>query len=138
MSEGLQKSKVAVPSTEQGEGRRRRPIVIAGIVLAVLVIAAIGWSTFGPGAGKKPARERVVPVVVAPATTKAMPVEIATYGRVQTIASVAVKPRVDGVITEVRVKEGQDVNVGDVLFVLDDREFRARLKQAEGAVARDK
>jgi multidrug efflux system membrane fusion protein len=67
-----------------------------------------------------------------------MPVEITTFGRVQAIASVALRSRIDGVIASVPVKEGQDVKEGDVLFTLDDRQARASLKQAEGALARDR
>jgi multidrug efflux system membrane fusion protein len=77
-------------------------------------------------------------VFVTPAITKAMPVQIGTIGRVQTIASVAVKSRIDGVIGEVLVHDGQTVNVGDVLFRLDDRQATAQLHQAQAALARDK
>ena len=109
----------------------------AGIALAVLVAAAIAWSVFG-GTSTKRAAERTVPVAVATAYTKAMPVQITTFGRVQAIASVALRSRIDGVIASVPVKEGQDVKEGDVLFTLDDRQARANLKQAEGALARDR
>ncbi len=109
----------------------------SGIALGVLVAAAIAWSQFGGSSSKAPA-ERAVPVTVASSYTKAMPVEITTFGRVQAIASVALRTRVDGVIASVPVKEGQDVKEGDVLFTLDDRQARASLKQAEGALARDR
>jgi multidrug efflux system membrane fusion protein len=66
-----------------------------------------------------------------------MPVQITAIGHVQTVASVAVRPRVDGQITEVRARDGQEVKAGDVLFELDDRQARAVLAQAKGNLARD-
>ena len=40
-------------------------------------------------------------------------------------------PRVGGYVAEVRVKENQEVKAGDTLVVLDDRDLRARLQQAD-------
>ncbi|WP_276134083.1 HlyD family secretion protein [Polluticoccus soli] len=44
-------------------------------------------------------------------------------------------PRVSGFVTEVRVADNQKVKKGDVLFVLDDRDLRIKLDQAEAALA---
>jgi membrane fusion protein (multidrug efflux system) len=46
-----------------------------------------------------------------------------------------ISPKVEGYIKEVRVAENQPVAVGQVLFVIDDRDFKARVAQAEAAVA---
>ncbi len=43
---------------------------------------------------------------------------------------------VSGVVAEVRVSEGQRVRAGDVLVILDQREFRARLERARALSAR--
>ncbi|HET8704662.1 MAG TPA: HlyD family secretion protein [Pseudomonadales bacterium] len=40
-------------------------------------------------------------------------------------------PRVSGFITEVNVKENQPVNAGDLLVRIDDRDYKAKLAQAE-------
>jgi len=48
---------------------------------------------------------------------------------------VHVSPDVSGLVTEVRVKNNQDVNTGDVLFVLDRLRFELALRQAEASVA---
>lgn len=125
--------------------RRLRWIALVG--LAALGLA--GWwglqnhsvaQTEGGGRAAKPGAgpARVVPVEVARAEKKPMPVEIVTIGRVQTIAAVAVKSRIDGVIATVSVRDGQEVKAGDVLFTLDDRALQAAVKQAEAAIARDK
>ena len=46
-----------------------------------------------------------------------------------------ISPKIDGYIKEVRVKDNQPVAAGDVLFVIDDRDFSAKAAQAEAAVA---
>jgi membrane fusion protein (multidrug efflux system) len=43
-------------------------------------------------------------------------------------------PKVAGYVTAVEVEDNQAVKVGDVLFRIDDRDFRARLAQAAANV----
>jgi membrane fusion protein, multidrug efflux system len=46
-----------------------------------------------------------------------------------------ISPKVEGYIKEVRVAENQSVKAGQVLFVIDGRDFVAKVAQAEAAVA---
>src|SRR4249919_4304989 len=46
-----------------------------------------------------------------------------------------IAPRVSGYIAQVAVHDNQRVRAGDLLFRIDDRELRAALAKAEGAVA---
>ena len=46
-----------------------------------------------------------------------------------------ISPKIEGYIKEVRVAENQRVHAGEVLFVVDDRDFAAKLAQAEAAIA---
>jgi membrane fusion protein (multidrug efflux system) len=46
-----------------------------------------------------------------------------------------ISPKVEGYIKEVRVADNQEVAEGSVLFVIDDRDFAAKVAQAEAAVA---
>jgi multidrug efflux system membrane fusion protein len=78
-----------------------------------------------------------VPVRITTAAIKPTPVEFNTIGNVQTIASVSVKSRIDAVIDQVLVKDGQFVKAGDVMFQLDSRAGQAALHQAEATLARD-
>ena len=52
-------------------------------------------------------------------------------GRFKAIKRVEVRARVSGYIDEVRVNDGQRVNKGDVLFVIDPRPYSIALRQAE-------
>jgi multidrug efflux system membrane fusion protein len=57
-------------------------------------------------------------------------------GRIEAEETVEIRPRVAGVIDAVRYREGEDVKKGEVLFVIDQRSFRAELERAQAAVAR--
>jgi membrane fusion protein (multidrug efflux system) len=46
-----------------------------------------------------------------------------------------IAPKVEGYIKKVRVTDNQEVAEGKVLFVIDDRDFKARVALAEAAVA---
>jgi membrane fusion protein (multidrug efflux system) len=46
-----------------------------------------------------------------------------------------ISPKVEGYIKEVRVEENQKVTPGQVLFVIDDSDYAAKVAQAEAAVA---
>lgn len=78
-----------------------------------------------------------VPVLVATATQKAMPVQIRAVGNVEAYSTVSVKSQVTGVLTQAHFKEGQDVKKGQLLFTIDPRPLEAVLKQAEANLARD-
>jgi multidrug efflux system membrane fusion protein len=78
-----------------------------------------------------------VPVTVARAERRAVPVEVAAAGTVEPIQTVAVLPQVQGVILHVRFHEGDEVTAGQVLLELDGRPYQAALQQAEAALARD-
>jgi membrane fusion protein (multidrug efflux system) len=43
-------------------------------------------------------------------------------------------PKISGYVTEVRVKDNQLVKKGDTLLVLDDRDFKLKVEQAEAAL----
>jgi len=78
-----------------------------------------------------------VPVTVATAIQKNVPVQIRAVGNVEPYSTVSIKSQVTGVITQAHFKEGQDVKKGQLLFTIDPRPLEAALKQAEANLARD-
>src|SRR5271169_509454 len=46
-----------------------------------------------------------------------------------------ISPKVEGYIKAVGIRENQAVKKGEVLFVIDDSDFAAKVAQAEAAVA---
>jgi multidrug efflux system membrane fusion protein len=116
---------------------------IAGAVLVVLAATGIAYQNFvatearsqtPPGPRSAPA----VPVVVTTVKQQPMPVQFEAVGTVQTIASVAVKSRVDGQIAKVFVADGQTVKAGDTVMLIDPRLAQAQLDQAGAQLARDR
>jgi multidrug efflux system membrane fusion protein len=66
-----------------------------------------------------------------------VPVRVDALGTVTTVASVAIKPRIDTTIETVNFQDGGHVATGDLLFTLDCRAVDAQIEQTEGNVARD-
>ena len=119
-----------------------RQVIWAGALLGVVAAGAVLYEVAAPDfahSQQAPASrpQAGVPVRVTTVVSKPTPVEFNTIGTVQTIASVSVKSRIDAVIDQVLVKDGQFVKAGDVLFQLDSRAGQAALHQAEAALARD-
>ena len=109
-------------------------------LIGIAVFARGFWTTDGVAARspRAAAANRVVPVEVAKAERKQVPVQLQALGTVTPIASVALKARVDAAITEVHFADGAHVNQGDLLFTLDGRAIQAQIAATEGQVARDK
>jgi RND family efflux transporter MFP subunit len=97
-----------------------------------------GAATKAQAQSKGPPRSRSVAVQVASAERKPIPYEVDAIGTVSTIASVALKSRVETTITQVHFEDGARVNAGDVLFTLDSRQIEAQIAQAEGTLVRDR
>jgi membrane fusion protein, multidrug efflux system len=81
--------------------------------------------------------QRTVAVEVAKAVKKKTPVLLDALGNVTTMASVAVKPRIDSEIVGIHFTDGAFVKRGDLLITLDSRALEAQIAQAEGNLARD-
>ncbi len=78
-----------------------------------------------------------IPILVAEARRRDVPVYLDGLGTVQGSATVTVKPQVDGMLTAVLFAEGQDVRKGDVLARIDPRLYQAALDQAIAKKAQD-
>ncbi len=112
------------------------------VVLAVLAIGAIGadyWRTHArPPAGETPNAEAPpVPVLVATAKAEDVPIILRGLGTVTAYNTVPLKSRVQGAVTEINFKEGQDVKTGDLLIQIDPRPYQAALAQAKADLAKD-
>jgi membrane fusion protein, multidrug efflux system len=88
--------------------------------------------------GSPPARKSEgVPVTVATAVKKDVPVEVQVIGNVEAYSTIAVKAQVGGELTEVHFREGDYVRAGDPLFTIDPRPLKAMLNEAEANLAKD-
>src|SRR5207244_2257343 len=77
-----------------------------------------------------------VPVVVATAVTKPMPVRVQAVGNILAAESVTVRSQVTGQLSAVHFTEGQDVKRGQLLFTIDPRPFETQLQQAQAELTR--
>jgi multidrug efflux system membrane fusion protein len=110
------------------------PRVLVLVLLAVLAAACSRGDEQQSGGGTPPA----VPVTVATAVQKPVPVQLRAIGNVQASETVTVRARAGGIVAEIRFREGQDVEEGQVLFVLDRALLEATRRQAEAALARSR
>ncbi|PYC45188.1 efflux RND transporter periplasmic adaptor subunit [Pseudomonas soli] len=109
----------------------RRPslyLVLAAMAL-VLLIAISAWQGLRREAPANRAAS-AIPVRVVAVAQQDVPRYLSAIGSVLSLHSVEVRPQVEGVLTQVLVKEGQWVKQGDLLATLDDRAIRANLDQA--------
>ena len=117
---------------------KTRTVLIGTATLAIA--GALGWR-YGPGlmSPSPPAVHAApaIPVTAGIAEAQDIPVYIQGLGTVQAFNTVNVRSRVDGQITKVFFKEGQEVKTGDPLFQIDPRPFQAALDQAKATKAKD-
>ncbi len=105
-------------------------------VLAATLLLLTACSGAGPSAEERP-RQAEVPVVVATAVARTVPVELHAIGTVEAYSSVQVKAQVGGELTSVLFNEGDDVRKGQTLFTIDPRPYQAMLDQARSNLAKD-
>ena len=113
------------------------------VVLIVLLLAAVaggGWWWLrgrAPDPAALATARDPIPVLLATADKRDVPIWLDGLGTALASATVTIKPQVDGVLTEVRFREGQDVRAGDVLARIDPRTYQAALDQAVAKKAQD-
>jgi RND family efflux transporter MFP subunit len=114
-------------------------------ILALAATAGIGGTAFYFTNHATAADEAAAPAKLPPPKVTISAVEERTVvdhqellGRIEAIESVEVRPRVSGHIDEVKLKAGQNVAKGEVLFVIDPRWYRSQFDLAVAAVDRAK
>ena len=139
----------------------RRSLKLSLMLIALAVLAGAAWLLWGHGAaeprrpqaqaagdpsgreaagdesGNRKGEAQPVPVFVATAEAKDVPIILRGIGSVQAFNTVTVRSRVDGNIVKVGFTEGQFVHAGDVLVQIDPRPYQAQLQQANANLAKD-
>jgi len=141
---------VEIPQLETLSKLRKRPTrrtSIIGGVFALIVLGGLGWlawhlthpeaasGTASSGAGARAAPATTVGV--ATAAKADVPVVLDALGTVIAAATVTVRPQVTGVLKQVLFREGQLVRAGQLLAIIDPRQFEMSLMQASGQRLRD-
>jgi multidrug efflux system membrane fusion protein len=122
-------------------------LIVAGLAGLAVLLSPIVLPTrppetpqFGGRAARGGAADRGGPpisVLAAAAKVADVPVYIDAIGTVRALNTVTVNAQVDGQITEINFKEGQDVKKGDVLARIDPTLYQASYDQAVAKKAQD-
>lgn len=109
--------------------------LIAGSI-ALLALSVFAGCAKDAGKKGRPAMGPV-PVTVAEAVLKDVPVILNAIGTVEASNTVKVRPRAGGEVTRVAFREGDPVRKGDLLFTIDPRPYEIALQSALADSAKD-
>jgi membrane fusion protein, multidrug efflux system len=118
-------------------GVRNLSLLTFLLCLAVSVVALNCGSAVSRPATARAAAGQSIPVGVATAERRDMPFYLSGLGSVTAFNTVSVRTRVDGQLLRVNFKEGQSVNQGDLLVLIDPRPYEVALSQAQATLFRD-
>ena len=128
----------SLPRKVAGRARRRT----VSIAVTLLILGGLGYIAWTAMQQKQTAaRTRpdaaTVPVLAATPKVQDVPVYIDGVGAVRALNTVTVRAQVDGKLTSINFKEGQDVKAGDVLAEIDPVLYKALFDQAVAKKAQD-
>jgi len=101
---------------------------------AALLLSACGEAPPAGGAGKGGKSGKgggAAPVLVTKVERKVVPLSLEAIGAVEPIRTTAIRSQVTGTLKRRAIREGQDVNAGDLLLEVDPRPFQNALQTAE-------
>jgi len=128
-------------AAREGQRSASPQLWLANSLLGLILLLSLGFSACG-GGDPRPASARAnvtlaVPVAVATAERRDIPFYLTGLGSVTAYYTVSVKSRVDGELMQVNFKEGQNVQKGDLLALIDPRPYQVALDQAQAAQFKD-
>lgn len=114
-------------------------IVRSVICLGILIFGVFGMKLL---AGIKkppeeiPSKETTLKVEVILANAEDVPVYLTGYGEVKSLNTVSIAPEVSGKIIFVhdRLEQGEIIHKNKILFIIDKRNYKAAVSQAQSAV----
>lgn len=112
-----------------------RAMIVRSLGLLAVSVAGLALA----GCGSPAASDEMPPppqVSVAPVLSRHVPQWDDFTGRVEAAEVVELRPPVSGYIERVTYTEGSEVEAGQVLFVIDQRSYRAALDRARADLAR--
>jgi RND family efflux transporter MFP subunit len=117
-------------------GAHRIKSFAGAAIVAVLLAGVLLWWTAHPTAAQVTVEPAMV--TVTRVSQSDVPLLITAIGNVQSLNNVVLKPQIGGVLTQVLVHEGQQVERGQLLASIDDRPLRAAENQARAIESRDR
>ena len=113
--------------------------ILLGSAAVVCVGAGIAYSSLrtGPVAAAAPSGPPAMPVPVTSVIKKTIPVYLEYSARTESIREVSLQAKVAGYIQAQPAADGADVKEGELLYKIDDRDYRAALDQAKAQAQRN-
>ena len=113
--------------------RRRTAIVVllVGVASVALGAGVIAKNGYEARAGTVPTGLGGVAVTVVRLETQAVSPFAEFSGRINAVDYAEIRPQVSGRITEIHFHDGEHVNAGDVLLVIDPRPYQAAVDKAQ-------
>jgi multidrug efflux system membrane fusion protein len=124
----------------------RRKLAVSALICACLVLLLVGCGHTsadskqkggGGGKGGRGGAQMTIPVAVAKAEVRDVPILLNGLGSVEAYNTVAVKSRLDGQLIKINVREGQEVKEGELLAEIDPRPYEVQLSQAQATLFKD-
>jgi len=124
------------PKSRSGRARRLTHYLLVGAGL----VAVCGAAALFLGRPTQQAAAQAAPAAPPPVTVSApLQKEITEWdeytGQFAAVDYVEIRARVSGYLTEIHFTDGQIVNKGDLLFVIDPRPYEIELQQAQAQLA---
>lgn len=124
------------PKLPPRRSSRRALLLLAGTVVLALGAGAYWYETRpAPQAAARPVP--VVPVTIAAAESRDVPIYLDALGTVSASNTVSIRSQITGTLQSVNFTEGQEVHQGDTLAIIDPRPLQAALTQATAKKAQD-
>jgi membrane fusion protein, multidrug efflux system len=120
--------------------RRRRWLWIGAIVVVLIIGALWLWHRHEAAVAAAAAAKRAavgVTITTATASKGDIGIYLNAIGTVTPVYTTSITSQVNGVVTAVLFREGQQVHKGDALIDIDPRPYQATLLQAQGTLERD-
>lgn len=115
-----------------------RWLAVAGFVvsLAASGLGLLGWSSRSGAAdnGIQVGAAQAMPARIEAVKSQDVQIWKNFSGHVVAVDRAEIRPQVSGRITDIQFEDGQHVEKGDVLFVIDPRPYEATLAQAKAAL----
>jgi membrane fusion protein, multidrug efflux system len=129
------------PDYRSASHRHRRWLWLAGLAVVLIVGSVWLWRRHEAAQAVAAAATRAAAAGVTVTTASASKGDVGVYlqamGTVTPVYTSSITSQVNGRVTAVLFKEGQQVHKGDALIDIDPRPYRATLLQAQGALERD-
>ncbi len=108
-----------------------KTVKMLSLTILFTIIGVIAVAAFWAPTRAENNKQHAMPVEVV--VIKEQPVRIWKNfsGRLTAVDFVEIRPQASGLITEVRFKDGQLVNKGDILYIIDSRPYKAAVMKAK-------